>query len=263
MKIKIKNPRVRPHLFIAVLLCGSAFAEDPKVAALVKRGDAEEKQGRPEAALADFRAAEALDPKNVGILIRIAQQYADLVDLTKPQPAAQQCAQQSLDYAQRAVALDPKSAKAHLAVAVGYGKLTDFVSNKTKLEYSKLIKEATERSLALDPTNDFAWSILGRWHGGMANVNGVLKVLARVVYGGVPAASNEDAARCLSKAAELAPRRILHRAELARLYKIMGQSDLAAKEWQTVLALPAENSDDEKEKASARAALGLPATEAR
>lgn len=250
---------MRPHVFSAILLCAVALADEPKVPALLTRGDAAEKQGRTQAALEDFRAAEALDPKNVGILIRIAQQYADLVDVTKPPSAAQQCAQQSLDYARRAVVLDPKSAKAHLAVAVGYGKLTDFVSNKTKLEYSKVIKEETEKSLALDPTNDFAWSVLGRWHAGMANVNGVLKVLAKVVYGGVPAASNEDAARCLKKAAELAPRSILHRAELARLYQIMGRADLAAKEWQAVLALPAVDADDAKEKESARAALGLPA----
>ncbi|MCE9608618.1 MAG: hypothetical protein K8R23_00145 [Chthoniobacter sp.] len=259
MMIKITNFRARVYFLIALLLCGSAFADESKIAGLVARGDAEEKRGHTHAALKDFRAAEALDPKNVGILIRIAQQYADLVDVTKPSDAAKQCAQQSLDYAQRALALDAKSAKAHLAVAVGYGKLTDFVANKTKLEYSKIIKEETEKSLELDPTNDFAWSILGRWHAGMANVNGVLKVLANVVYGGVPTASNEDAERCLKKAAELAPRRILHRAELARLYKIMGQSDLAAKEWQTVLALPAVEADDEKEKASARIALKLPA----
>lgn len=250
---------VKPLLLIALVLSFRAFADEPNVAVLLRHGDAEEKQGRTKAALADFRAAEGLDAKNVGVLLRISKAYSDLVDVTKPPEVAQQLAQKALDYSQRALELDPKVAKAHLSRAIAYGKLTDFVGNKTKLEYSKIIKEETAKSIELDPTDDFAWHVLGRWHAGVANIGGVLKVLAKVVYGGVPAASNEDAAKCLKKASEIAPQRIMHRAELARLYKIMGKPDLAAKEWQAILTLPSVESDDEKEKTAARAALGLPA----
>ena len=246
-------------LFIALLLSFRALGEEPKVAALLKHGDTEEKQGHTKAALSDFRAAEDLDPKRVAILLRISKQYSDLVDGTKPPEAAEQLARKALDYAERALDLDPKVAKAHLSRAIAYGKLTDFVGNKTKLEYSKIIKDETSKSIELDPTDDFAWYVLGRWHAGVANVSGVLKVLAKVVYGGMPAASNEDAAKCLKKATEIAPQRIMHRAELARLYKAMGKADLAAIEWQTILTLPSKESDDETEKAAAREALGLPA----
>ena len=246
-------------LLLTLLIALPALAEDPKVAALVRQGDAEERQGQTKAALADFRAAEELDAKNVGVLLRISKQYSDLVDVTKPPEAAQQLARKALDYAERALELDPKVAKAHLSRAIAYGKLTDFVGNKTKLEYSKIIKEETANSIELDPTDDFAWYVLGRWHAGVANVGGVLKVLAKVVYGGMPAASNEDAVKCLKKASELAPQRIMHHAELARLYKTMGKGDLATKEWQVVLALLTADSDDEKEKTAAREALGLPA----
>ena len=249
---------MRLLFFVALLFGFRTFAEEPKVAALLRHGDAEEKQGHTKAALADFRAAEELDAKNVGVLLRIAKAYSDLVEVTKPPEAAGQFAQKSLDYAQRALELDPKVAKAHLSRAIAYGKLTDFVGNKTKLEYSKIIKDETAKSIELDPTDDFAWYVLGRWHAGVANVSGVLRVLAKVVYGGMPAASNEEAAKCLKKAAELAPQRIMHHAELARLYKAMGKADLAAKEWQTILALPSADSDDEKEKTAAREALGLP-----
>jgi len=250
---------VKLFLLLTLLIALPALAEDPKVAALVRQGDAEERQGQTKAALADFRAAEELDAKNVGVLLRISKQYSDLVDVTKPPEAAQQLARKALDYAERALELDPTVAKAHLSRAIAYGKLTDCVGNKTKLEYSKIIKEETANSIELDPTDDFAWYVLGRWHAGVANVGGVLKVLAKVVYGGMPAASNEDAVKCLKKASELAPQRIMHHAELARLYKTMGKGDLATKEWQVVLALLTADSDDEKEKTAAREALGLPA----
>ncbi len=250
---------MKPLLAIALLLSFRALAEEPKIAALLKHGDAEEKQGHTKAALADFQAAENLDAKNPAVLVRLSKQYADLVDVTLPPAAAEKLAHQALDCAQRALDLDPKLAKAHLRRAIAYGKLTDFVSNKTKLEYSKIIKDEAAKSIELDPTDDLAWYVLGRWHAGVANVSGVLRVLAKVVYGGMPAASNEEAARCLKKATELAPQRIQHRAELARIYKTMGKADLAAKEWQAILALPATDSDDEKEKTAARESLGLPA----
>ena len=259
----IQNVGERAPLLVAVLFGFLVSPCDAQVAALIRHGDVEEKQGRTKAALADFEAAEQLDPKNPAILLRLAKQHSDLVDATKARDAAEQHARKALDYSQRALALDPKIAKAHLSLAIAYGKLTDFVGNKTKLDYSKIIKDETVKSLELDPTDDFAWHVLGRWHAGVANVNGVLRALATVVYGGMPPATNAEAAKCLKKAVELAPQRIMHRAELARLYKIKGQADLAAKEWQTITTLTAADSDEESEKLAARETLGLPALGAR
>ena len=246
---------MRLLLLVICLAVLPAFGEDSKVTSLIVQGDAEEKLRHTKAALAALHQAEQLEPNNVGVLLRLAKQYSDLVSDTKNATVAEQNAQKSLEYSKRAVALDPNSAKAHLSVAVGYGKLTDFVGNKTKIEYSKVIKESTEKSISLDGTDDFAWHVLGRWHFGVANVGAVLKALARVVYGGLPPASNEEAARCLKKATELAPQKIFHHAALARVYKAMGKQELAAKEWQSVVSLPALDSEDEQEKREAQQAL--------
>ena len=201
------------------------LAEDPRVTSLVKQGDVAERQGNARSALASFRAAEAIEPQNFGVLLRISKQYGDLVAETKPEENAKRIAERALDYANRALALDPISAKAHLNLAISYGHLTDFVGNKEKLEYSKVIHDETVRSIELDSTDDFAWHVLGRWQAGVANVSGVLKVLASIVYGGLPKASNEEAVRCFKKAIELAPQRIMHHAELARVYKLMSKSE--------------------------------------
>lgn len=249
---------VRPLILLVFLAATSAFAEDPRVTALLKQGDAEERGGRPRNALNHFRAAEEIDARHVGVLLRISKQYSDLIPLTKPKEAAQQIAQKSLTYAQRAVEIDPKVAKGHLSLAVAYGKMTDFVGNKEKLEYSKLIKEEVEKSIALDQTDDYAWHVLGCWHGGVANVSGVLKLMAKLVYGGMPPASNEDAIRCFEKAIELSPQRVMHHSELARVYQNMGKHDLAAKEWKVVLSLPPVDHEDEKDHAEAREILKLP-----
>ena len=194
--------------------------------------------------------------EDVATLLRLSRQSCDAIDHTRPEAAAHKVAEQALEYARRALALDPHNAKAHLSVAVCLGRLTDFVGNKTKLEYSKVIKEETEKSLALDATDDFAWHLLGRWHFGVANVNGVLKGLARLIYGGMPPATNADALRCLKKAAALAPHRIMHHAELAHVHKAMGKHDLAMQEWRRVLTLHGADSEDEDYLKEARRALG-------
>ena len=249
---------VRPLILLVFLAATSALAEDPRVTALLKQGDAEERLGHTRNALNSFRAAEEIDGRNVGVILRISKQYSDLIPVTKPTDAAQQVAQKALSYAQRAVEIDSNVAKGHLSLAVAYGKMTDFVGNKEKLEYSKYIKQEVEKSIELDQTDDYAWHVLGCWHSGVANVSGMLKLMAKLVYGGMPPASHEDAAKCFKKAIELAPQRVMHHSELARVYQNMGKKDLAAKEWKAVLALPSADGEDEKDHVEAREALKLP-----
>ena len=82
--------------------------------------------------------------------------------------------------------------------------------------------------------------------------------MAKMVYGGMPPASNEEAVKCLKKAIELAPQRMMHHSELARAYQLMGQKEQADKEWKIVLTLPAQDKEEESDQADARTALNLP-----
>jgi tetratricopeptide (TPR) repeat protein len=240
---------------LPLLFATHVLAEDPRVSSLVAQSDAAEKQGKPRAALVSLRAAEAIEPQNFGVLLRISKQYGDLVETTKPEDSAKQMAQTALDYGNRALEVDPKNAKAHLNLAVSYGHMTDFVGNKTKLEYSKVIHDETLKSIELDPNDDFAWHVLGRWEAGVANVNGVLRALATLVYGGMPKASNEEAVKCFKRALEIAPQRLMHHAELAHVYKQMGKHDLELQEWQNTLGIHAQDSEDESYQKEAKAAL--------
>lgn len=231
------------------------MAEDPRVSALVQIGDADDAKHQPQAALNALQQAEAIEPKNFGVVLRISKQYGDLIDQTKNKEIAKSYAEKALDYGRRAVLLDDLNAKAHLNLAIAYGKLTDYVGNKAKMEYAKLIRDEAQRSIDLDPTDDYAWHVLGRWHFGVANLNGILRSLAGLMYGGLPPASNEDAARCLKKAAEIAPERMMHHAELAHVYTAMGKTDLAAQSWQNVMGIRAADLQDEQYQREAKTVL--------
>jgi tetratricopeptide (TPR) repeat protein len=235
------------------------LGEDPRLPALIAQGDEQDRESRPRDALRTLHQAEQIDPENVGILLRLAKLYSDLVDSTKG-PVSEQMARRSLEYSQHALKLDGQNAKAHLSVAVAYGKLTNFVGNRQKVDYSKVVREEVDKSLAIDPTDPFGWHVLGRWHAGVANVGPVLKALAKVAYGGLPPASNEEAVKSFQKAIELSPERLVHHAELARVYQIIGRQDLAQKEWRAILAHPGTSPEDEREKKAAQAALAAVAS---
>ncbi len=246
---------VNAPALLAALLAGQLLAEDPRVAGFIAQGDASDARHESKAALAVLQQAEAIEPQNLGVLLRISKQYTDLIDATKVKEDAKGFAEKALDYGKRAVARDANSAKAHLNLSICYGKMTDFVGNKTKMEYAKIIRDEAQRSIVLDPKDDYAWHVLGRWHSGVANLNGVLKALASFVYGGLPPASNEDAVRCFKKSIEIAPQRMMHHAELAHAYQQMSKPDLAAQVWQNVLGIRAVDAQDEAYQKEAKLAL--------
>jgi Tfp pilus assembly protein PilF len=246
---------VKPSLLLALFLASQSLAEDTRVTALIQQGDADDAKHQPRAALLSLHQAETIEPENFGVLLRISKQYGDLVDQTKSKDDAKAFAEKALNYGRRAITCDSNSAKAHLNLSICYGKMTDFVGNKVKMEYAKLIHDEAQLSIDLDATDDYAWHVMGRWHFGVANLNGVLRTLASFVYGGLPAASNDDAAHCLKRAAELAPQRMMHHAELAKVYTAMGKTDLAAQEWQNVLGIRPVDTQDENYQKEARSVL--------
>jgi len=244
-------------ILFSVLVFRAAFCtESEKVCALIRQGDAEVATHQLRAALETFQKADQLEPGHPDVLVRISQQCGDLIADAKSPAEARAFAETSLADAKRAVELAPNHAKAHLCLAISYGRMTDFTSNRVKIEYSKLIRDETLKSLELDSTDEYAWHVIGRWHAGIAGLNPVLKFFTKLVYGGLPDASYEEAARYLKKATEIAPQRILHHQELAKVYVALGKRDLAEKEWQAVLKLPATDADEEKAHREAKEGLG-------
>jgi tetratricopeptide (TPR) repeat protein len=245
---------------LAALGCHLAVASNPQAEKLIEQGDAEVKALHAPEALALFDQAAAADPDNVEILLRISQQCSNMISQAKPATEALAYATRSLDAARRAAELAPNNSKAHLALAVAYGRITDYEDDRTKVEYSRYVKSEAEKALELDPADDFAYHVLGRWNYAVATLNPVMKLLAKWVYGGVPEASLEEAARDYKKAIELAPQRLIHHHELARVYAALGQMEKARKEWQTELTLKPEDNEGVIDQEEARMELGKSAS---
>jgi tetratricopeptide (TPR) repeat protein len=219
------------------------------------RGDAADLELKTNESLAAYLEAEKLGCKEATVLWKISREYTlEMVD-TPSKDQQRALGEKGLAYAQRAIAVDPADAEAQLAVGICYGRTAPLLDNKTKISYSKLVKEHVEKALKLDPSLDYGYHVLGAWNYEVAGLNPVLRALAKLIYGDVPSASYEDAVKNFKKAVELAPQRVSHHIELGRAYAATGQKELARTELNKGLALPSREKDDPAAKERGREAL--------
>lgn len=225
------------------------------VAEIIARGDGLDAQLKSEEALKVYLQAEALAGEDAKLLIKIAKQYGESMTAIKDKDACRKAGESALSYAQRAVKVAPAMCDAHLAVAICYGRLLDLVPAKTRVEYSRLVKQSAEQAVKLDPRSDYAWHMLGRWHQAVATMSGVTKTLVKLIYGGLPAASLDEAAKCFQKAVELRSDRVAHHIELGRTLALADKKTEARRSLERGLALPNRERDDPDTKARGREAL--------
>lgn len=237
---------------IGLLTISTAFSQS--AAEWKKKGDALEASGKTKDALAAYQEAEKKSPNDAAILVKIAKQYGDLMP-SLGKAAAKDAAVSSLAYSRRAVKAAPKSSDPHLAVALSLGKLTPYMGNKEKLQASREMKTEAETALRLNPRSDYAHHMLGRWHQEMASIGGGTRLLAKVVYGGVPKGSYQEALDHFAKARAINGKRLIHQLEYGRTLAMMGRDAEARKEIDKGLAMRNSEADDAESKARARATL--------
>jgi len=230
-------------LALATIGAGAKTAQE-----LIRQGDLFYTNLQAAEALEFYLPAEKLEPNNVRLLVRIAREYRHLMSDATKDSEKWQLGNTAVDYALRAVTLAPDDPEAQLALAISYGKVLPMEEIGQQIAISRLIKSAADKVIALDPGNDLAWHILGRWYLALAEVGPVKRAFARVAYGKLPQAKYEDAVRCFEKAMTLNPNRLMHCIELGRAYAQMGRDADARKFINQGLAMPGTEKDDPETK---------------
>jgi tetratricopeptide (TPR) repeat protein len=245
----MKIPTVICSLILSAASAFGNFAE------LVRQGDKFDAQFKAEAALQYYLPAEKLKPDDAALLVKIARQFVYRMSELSSKADQLRSGRTALGYAERAVKLAPNECDSHLALAICLGKLTLLVSDREGIEASRRIKSAAEMAVKLNPKNDYAWHLLGRWHQAMAQMGSVTRAVALVVYGGLPSASYEEAVRCFQKANSLNPARLMHVVELGRTYAFLGREEEARNWINRGLAMPEREKDDAETKQRGRKTL--------
>jgi tetratricopeptide (TPR) repeat protein len=222
---------------------------------LIDKGKVFDRKFQANEALPLYLSAEKLEPKNPDLLVRIARQYRYLMTDASETKEKVRLGHLALDYSERAATCGPKDCDAQLATAITLGKMLPYLSQKEQVAASPRIKESVDKALAIDPRNDNAWHILGRWNRVLAEISGAKRFIAGLIYGELPKGSFEEAERAMKKAIALNPHRLMHYIELGRIYAQMGRTDEARELINKGLAMPDAEKDDPETKRRARETL--------
>ena len=245
-------------LVAAVVICPTLLilaGQAQDVATLVRKADQLDEQEQTDAAINVLNQAEKVSPNHPDVLIRLSQDYSDKIDTVKDRSEKLRFANLCLEYAKKAVREAPANSDAHVCLSVAYGKMTDFVDNKTKMESSKVVKSEAEKALELNPKNGLALLILARWNFEMATLNPILKGIAQALYGQFPPASKEKAIEYFRMAIAAAPGGIIQHAAYAEALESIGRKQEAKAEWLKVTQLKPNDAEDRQYVAEAEARL--------
>ncbi len=242
-------------IVLLVLLVLSAWAGAQTVVEQLAAGDEAYDRYDNAGALKHYQAAWKMDSTHCDVLWKISRSHIDIGELADEKTQKENY-YQGEKFARAAVRHCPNSADAHLMLAVSVGRVALMVGGKKKVELSKEVKAEAEKALELDPNKDIAHHVLARWHREVTHLSGFLKTFAKILYGGLPPASDEKAVAHFSKALQLKPDYINHHLEMGITYEAMKQWDAARAEYRKVAELPigAFNDQQHKQEAAARLA---------
>src|SRR6476646_7549024 len=251
MKFLINRLLVATLALVLVEIGSAAESADD----LIDKGKVLDRKFKANEALLLYLSAEKIEPKNPDLLVRIARQYRYLMtDATDTQEKLR-LGHIALDYSERAAACGPKDCDAQLAPAITLGKMLPYLPTKEQVAASPRIKISVDKALAIDPHNDTAWHVLGRWNRVLAEVSSAKRFVAGFIYGELPKGSYEEAEQAMRKAIAINPKRLMHYIELGRIYAQMGRKEEARQFINKGLAMPDTEKDDPETKQRGRETL--------
>jgi tetratricopeptide (TPR) repeat protein len=216
--------------------------------------DGDHLAGRYQAALAAIEREMQKDPRDYGMLWRKAENLTDWARVS-PKEEQEPRYEEAAAAARLAVEVRDSDAEGWFQLGKAQGRLALFRGGKKKVEMSREVKDEFEKALAIKPDHPGALHGLARWHREVANLPWILKTAAKIIYGGLPPASNEQAIELFRKAITLEPDNIVHHLELGKTLLEIKDREGARAEFQKALDLPVARADDPEWQAEASSEL--------
>jgi len=227
-----------------------------EIPALIALGDSAYKNFDNPGALAFYAKVLERDSSNYEAAWKLARAYVDVGENLSDKEERKAYYKNAESFANRAVAINPEGSKAHLYLSIAIGRVALDAGKKEQVQLSKEVKASVDRALELDPNDDVAWHVLGRWHRKMATLGWIQKKFANIFLGGIPKeASVDSSAKCFEKAIDINPGHINHHLELGITYEELKEKEKAIEQYQLVLDLPKKDADDDEHKKEAEKLL--------
>jgi hypothetical protein len=236
--------------FLLVLVC-PLFSFSQSVSALIQDAGQQESAFRENEAFLRYAEVLRLEPDNLIALCKCSELSSRIGARQSDKEKMREYFVAARNYASRALRRDSLSSDANFVMALCLGRLSLIAGTRERIKLARDIKKYAEISIRLDPSNFKPYHVLGKWNFEVSNLNVAEKSIAKIIYGGLPAASLKQSIYYFEKSRNLNPAFLLNYLELARAYHRSSNDKKAMELLHTVLALPNMIYDDARVKTTA------------
>jgi tetratricopeptide (TPR) repeat protein len=203
-----------------LVFCGMALAGTAQSAEeLLTQAQTLTKQMKETEALAVYKQLLQVSPGHVGAFTQSSLICSREAARQKDKSARQSWLDQARIYAYEALKAEPENAEANYAQAVYYARLAQISGAKEKVAAAKEVKKYADLALKFKPGYAEAYHLIGRWNFDLYNLSSLEKAAAKVLFGGVPPGTMEEAIANYEKCMKLKPSFLLNYLDLAIAFK--------------------------------------------
>ena len=243
---------------LLALTVTTAGAQDTTaVAAHIEAGDRDYTAMNAAGALAHYEEALKVDAGNYVALWRAARSLVDLAEFMTDRKERDELFRKAELYARRAVEIRPEEAEGHFQLAQALGRTALTLGTRDRVKMAKVIRDHALEALKIDPKHPGALHVMGVWNAEIMRLNPAARFMAKNFLGGqiFGSASWRDAIRYMEESRDAEPWRLVHRLDLARVYRDADRVAAARIEYQKVLQGAATDYNDRQYKAEAAVEL--------
>lgn len=240
--------------YLVTALALTLFAAVPSAnaqtaAAHIAEGDSADAALKPTEALAHYEAAIAVDSTNYEALWKASREEVDLGEFERDQDKRKAYFADGEKFARRAVASDSTNAEGHFALARALGRVALTLGAHDRVKYGKDVRIQALDALKYDSLHAGALHVMGRWNAEIMRLSGFSRFFAKTFLGGgiFDQASWDSAVSYMEKSVAADPKRIVHKLDLAEIYRDRdkpGDRDKARAEFQAVIDGPITEYND-------------------
>jgi hypothetical protein len=228
-------------IFLSCIMM-TAWSQDINV--LLKEADNLEKQQKETEALEKYKLILLQEPTQLKALVKSAELNASM-GARADKNGKRLYYETAFSFANRAFQADSSQADAAYAMAMASGKMTEVeTENKKLVAYVRDVKYYADKAIALNPNHAKANYTMGKWHYEMANLSGLKKAAVKMLYGGLPPGTMEEAIQYMEKCKTLEPYFAANYLDLAKAYKDDHKPAQAIEVLNKLVKLPTRTTDD-------------------
>jgi len=231
---------------VTTVVAATAAADDSSsVGILIAEGNNfAEKTFNNQMALEKYNEALAIDSTDYNILWRLSRTYVDIGEHLANKTDAEKKKQlewyeKSLNFAKKAIAVNPKGAMGYIREAIANGRIALFRGVFESLSLVKQTRADCEKAISIDTTEPSAYYVLGRTNAKLCEKPKFIRWPL-----GIGWANMDDAVKNYERAIVLRPNFIMYRLDCARAYVEMDEYGKAREHLVTISTLPQEDEDD-------------------